>query len=100
MKAYQSTPVMEREDRAWILTQLAHLHLMTGRTQSADKMLGEALTLFPNYHYALGNLGEIRIAQGNFEEAAKVLQQRYEAAPNAENLYDLAEAQELAGTEG
>jgi tetratricopeptide (TPR) repeat protein len=97
MKAYQGTPAMEREDRAWILTQIAHLEMVMGRTESADKILGEALALFPNYHYALGNLGKVRIAQGNFVDAVKVLRQRYEASPNAENLYDLAEALDLAG---
>ena len=38
-----------------VLTQMAHLRLSQGRTMDADKLLDQALNLFPNYHYALGN---------------------------------------------
>src|SRR5204863_635036 len=35
--------------------------------------------------------------QKRYSEAVDLLQQRYKAAPHAENLYDVAEALELAG---
>jgi tetratricopeptide (TPR) repeat protein len=95
--AYQSTPPSEAEDRAWILSQIGHLQLMSGRITAADKTLQQALALFPGYHYALGNLAKVRIEQKRYEDAVNVLQQRYDAAQHAENLYDLAEALELAG---
>jgi tetratricopeptide (TPR) repeat protein len=95
--AYQSTPPAEVENRAWILSQMAHLKLATGKTDAAESLLQEALTMFPGYHYALGNLAKARIAQGRYDEAVNLLQQRYQAAPHAENLYDLAQALELAG---
>jgi len=41
--AYESTPPTETEDRAWILTQMAHLELSVGRLDSAEKRLNEAL---------------------------------------------------------
>ena len=53
--------------------------------------------MFPGYHYALGNLAKVRIQQKRYGEAVALLQQRYQAAPHAENLYDLAEALQLAG---
>src|SRR5439155_19333727 len=53
--------------------------------------------IFPGYHYALGNLAKVRIEQRRYEHAVDLLQQRYRAAAHAENLYDLAEALELAG---
>lgn len=56
-----------------------------------------ALSLFPGYHYALGNLAKVRVEQKRHEDAVSLLQQRYDAAKHAENLYDLAEALELAG---
>jgi Flp pilus assembly protein TadD len=59
--------------------------------------LQQALALFPGYHYALGNLAKVRIEQKRYEDAVNVLQQRYDAAQHAENLYGLAEALELAG---
>lgn len=95
--AYQSTPPSEAEDRAWILSQIGHLQLMSGKITEADNTLQQALAIFPGYHYALGNLAKVRIEQKRYEDAVNALRQRYEAAPHAENLYDLAEALELAG---
>ena len=95
--AYQSTPPTEVEDRAWILTQMGHLQLSSGKTAAAESLLQEALAKFPGYHYALGNLAKVRISQDRYSEAVALLQQRYQAAPHAENLYDLAEALELSG---
>jgi len=95
--AYQSTPPSEAEDQAWILSQIGHLQLMSGKITEADTTLQQALTLFPGYHYALGNLAKVRIEQKRYEDAVALLQQRYDAAQHAENLYDLAEAMELAG---
>ena len=95
--ALSSTSPSEREDAAWILTQMAHLQLSVGKLGDAEKDLQQALTLFPGYHYALGNLAKVRIAQKRYDEAVQYLEQRYRAAPHAENLYDLAEALRLAG---
>lgn len=95
--AYESTPPSEREDAAWILTQIAHLKLATGQTNEAERLLQQALTMFPAYHYALGNLAKVRIQQKRYGQAVDLLQQRYKAAPHAENLFDLAEALQLSG---
>ena len=95
--AYQNTVPNEVEDRAWILTQIAHLQLMSGNIASAEKILQRALELFPGYHYALANLAKVRTAQQKHHEAADLLRQRYQAAPHPENLYALAEALEQAG---
>ena len=95
--AFQSTPPAQAEDGAWILTQMAHLQLAIGNLEKSEKLLRQALTMFPGYHYALGNLAKVRIQQKRYGEAVELLQQRYQAAPHAENLYDLAEALQLAG---
>jgi tetratricopeptide (TPR) repeat protein len=95
--ALQSTPPSEVEDAAWIITQMAHLDLTVGRTAEAEKQLQHALALFPGYHYALGNLAKVRIQQKRHDEAILLLEQRSQAAPHAENLYDLAEALQLGG---
>jgi tetratricopeptide (TPR) repeat protein len=95
--AYQSTPPTEAEDRAWILTQMGHLQLSRGKTAEAESLLQQALAIFPAYHYALGNLAKVHIAQGRYEDAVVLLRQRYQAASHAENLCDLAEALELSG---
>ena len=95
--AFQSTPPTQAEDGAWILTQMAHLNLSIGNLDKSEKLLRQALVMFPGYHYALGNLAKVRIQQKRYSEAVELLQQRYQAAPHAENLYDLAEALQLAG---
>ncbi len=94
--AFQATPPTETEDRAWILSQMGHLRFIAGKTDDAENILKQALTIFPGYHYALGNLAKVRIVQKRYDEAVVLLQQRYDAAPHAENLYDLAEALHLA----
>jgi tetratricopeptide (TPR) repeat protein len=94
--ALASTSPSEVEDAAWILSQMGHLQLSVGNVAEAEKDLQQALTLFPGYHYALGNLAKVRIAQRRYEEAVQLLQQRFKAAPHAENLFDLAEALQLA----
>lgn len=95
--ALQSTPPSEVEDAAWTLSQMGHLEIAMGKPVEAEKYLQQALTLFPGYHYALGNLAKVRIQQKRYDEAIDLLKQRYQAAPHAENLYDLAEALQFAG---
>ena len=98
--AFQSTPPTQAEDGAWILTQMAHLNLAIGNVDKSEKLLRQALVMFLGHHYALGNLAKVRIQQKRYAEAVELLRQRYEAAPHAENLYDLAEALQLAGRTG
>ena len=95
--AYESTPPIEVEDRAWILTQMTHLDLLAGKLEDAEKLAQQALTLFPGYHYALGNLAKVRIEQKRYAEAVGLLRQRFQGAPHAENLFELAKALQLAG---
>ena len=95
--AYQSTPPGEVEDGAWIVTQMAHLNLAIGKIDQAENLAQQALAMFPGYHYALGILAKVRIQQKRYDEAVELLRQRYQAAPHAENLFDLARALQLAG---
>jgi tetratricopeptide (TPR) repeat protein len=95
--AYDSTPYQELEDRAWLLTQIAHLRLAAGRFSEAEKFASGALGVFPDYHYALGTLGQVRMAQKRYDEAVSLFRKRYAAAPHAENLFALAEALEHSG---
>jgi tetratricopeptide (TPR) repeat protein len=95
--AYQRTPYAESEDRAWTLTQLAHLHLITGRLEEADRLLQSALALYPDYHYALANLGKLRTSQRRFDDSVKAFRDLYRVAPHPENLYLLAKSLDTAG---
>jgi tetratricopeptide (TPR) repeat protein len=95
--AFRQTPLAESEDRAWLLTHVAHLEAVKGDLAGAEAALREALALFPEYHYALAGLATVRLAQGRAAEAADLFQRRYAAAPHPENLYDLAQALARAG---
>ncbi len=97
ISAYERTPWNEREDRAWILTHIAHLELSRGKLDAAEKVLDAAFDLYPGYHYALGQMGKLRAAQGRHEEAVAALQQLVSTAPNPENYFPLGEAQMRAG---
>lgn len=95
--AYDATPFQEAEDRAWLLTQIAHLELLSGNLPQAELYATGALGLFADYHYALGTLAQVRQAQNRHEEAVALLEKRYAAAPHAENQFALAEALDRAG---
>lgn len=95
--AYDRVAAAEIEDRAWILTQVAQLHRTAGRLDAADTALATALALVPGYHYALGQLAQVRLAQGDAGTAITLLERRYRAAPHPENLYDLARALHAGG---
>lgn len=90
--AYRRTPDAEVEDRAWILTQIASLSLLACRTGAAEKLLGEALTLFPEYHYALARMADVRQQQGRTGEAVEWRKRHVAAAPHPENEYELGVA--------
>jgi tetratricopeptide (TPR) repeat protein len=98
--AYQSTPPTEIGERAGILTQMGHLRLASGNIDAAEEIFQQALKSFPKDPSALGNLAQVRITQKRYADAVVFLQQRYQDVPRAENLYDLAEALQLAGRDG
>ncbi|MHB8915736.1 MAG: tetratricopeptide repeat protein [Thiobacillus sp.] len=95
--AYQRTAPQETEDRAWLLTQLSHLHLGAGRVSEAGIVANEALKLFPDYHYAIAQLAKVREAQGRMDDAVILLRRHVEIAPHPENHYYLARALALSG---
>jgi predicted Zn-dependent protease len=95
--AFQSTPRTDTAERAAILTEMGHLKLASGNADAAEKLLGQALASVPGYPSALANLAQVRIAQKRYAEAVDLLQRRYQAIPRAANLYDVAEALQLAG---
>jgi tetratricopeptide (TPR) repeat protein len=96
-QAYQRTPPMEKEERAWLLTQIAHLQLASGKIESAERYAREALKQFPDYHYALAQMGAVRMHQGKASGAIEFYRQRYEQAQHPENLFDLGVALHAAG---
>jgi tetratricopeptide (TPR) repeat protein len=95
--ALEQVPARETEERAWILTQMAHLQLGGGRIERAHALVEEALRLFPDYHYALGELARVFERRGDHVREASILAERYRIAPHPENLFAWAEALARAG---
>lgn len=95
--AYRRTMGSETEDRAWLLTQIGHLLTQMGQYESAGRTLDQALTIFPDYHYALARKGELLIEQKQYKEAVALFRKRVQLAPHAENYFDLGAALSKAG---
>ncbi len=95
--AYEATLFGETEERARLLTQAARLSLSTGDSNSAEKLLRQALGLLPEYNYALADLAGVRSAQQRHAEAVELRRQVNRTAPHPRNLYALANALEQAG---
>jgi tetratricopeptide (TPR) repeat protein len=96
-EALEQIPERESEERAWVLTHMAHLHLLAGRVERAQALAEEALKLFPDYHYALAELAKVHERRGNQARAAQLLADRFRVAPHPENLFAWGEALARAG---
>jgi tetratricopeptide (TPR) repeat protein len=55
------------------------------------------MRLFPDSQLAAGVLAQVRIAEGSYPEAVRLLEARYRRVPSAENLYEWAEALSSSG---
>jgi tetratricopeptide (TPR) repeat protein len=91
-QAFNRTPGAETEDRAWLLTHLSHLQITSGRVDQADALVQAALREFPDYHYALAQLSDVRHAQGRHDDALAARQAHVKASPHPENGFRLGEA--------
>jgi tetratricopeptide (TPR) repeat protein len=96
ISAYEKLDPLQVEDRAWVLTHLAHLRLLNGQLEPAERLLAEALRQFPGYHYAHFQLARLRTMQGRHADSVELLRARYQSAPHPENLFDLAVALQRA----
>jgi tetratricopeptide (TPR) repeat protein len=61
----------EQQESAWVRCLLARLYLKQGKTFAADRLLGEALRIFPSYHLALDLRGQVKLETGDSKGAAK-----------------------------
>lgn len=96
-QAYHAVAPRETEDRAWILTHMAHLELSRGDVKTAESLAADALKIFPDYHYALAQWALVKTAQDRHDEAVEILKKRCAIAPHPENFLDLGRAVARAG---
>ncbi len=93
-EANRRTSPNDADQHAWYLTRKADLELDSGSTRLAEEVIDQALLLFPDSQLALATLARIRTAQGQYDEAALLLEKKYDRAKTASNLYAWAEALE------
>jgi len=84
------TSPYEVEDRAWLLTHIAHLQRLAGDPEEAARTASHALVLFPGYHYALAQRAEDAADLELWDEAIELRRRHVEAAPHPENYFYLA----------
>jgi tetratricopeptide (TPR) repeat protein len=99
-QALQRTRPEDKGDRAWLLTHIGRLLAKKKDYPNAELALNAALTAYPEYHYALANLAEVRREQKRFAPAVELFRKRYASAPHPENLYDVGDALVRAGKRG
>nr|AIT69754.1 tetratricopeptide domain protein [uncultured bacterium] len=90
LAALPRVPPAEVQEQAWLLTRIGQLNLAAGRLDAAERAVAEALRVFPDYHYALGEVARLQAAGGAWAEALATERRHYRAAPHPENLYLLA----------
>ena len=95
--ALRLTSGTDVEERAWLLTHISKLNRIMGRTAAADEAVKQALSLVPNYPWALTELAFNLAAQKNYPEAVEILESRQRIAPSVPGLYQLAAALNSAG---
>jgi tetratricopeptide (TPR) repeat protein len=85
------------ESTAWVRTQLATLYFNMGDLDRAQLEYQRTLQNRPNYVYALAGLGRVYAAQGNMDEAIKLLSQAVEMMPLPEFVITLGDLYQATG---
>lgn len=95
--AYQGTSPTEYTDRAALLEHMGRERRLAGNNDDAEKLLKQALALFPGESSALAELADVYLADKRASDAVAVLQKLCTSVPTARNSYRLAEALEASG---
>ena len=85
------------ESTAWSRTQLATLYFNTGDLEKAEKEYERTLQDRPDYVYAIAGLGRVRAAQGDTDEAIKLLTQAVGIMPMPDFVITLGDLYQTTG---
>jgi tetratricopeptide (TPR) repeat protein len=96
-QSFNRTRPDDKSDRAWILSHIGKLLGKKHQYANAEAALNAALEIYPDYHYALANLAEIRKDQKKYAASAELYARNYKVAPHPENLYYVGDALKRAG---
>jgi len=85
------------ESTAWVRTQLATLYFNIGDLDTAELEYQRTLQNRPDYVYAIAGLGRVRAAQGDMDEAIKLLNQAVGIMPLPEFVIALGDLYQATG---
>lgn len=85
------------ENTNWTRVQLGYLYFNSGRLAEAETQFNEALAYYPGYVYAIAGLGRVRAAQGNPQEAIKLMNQAVGIMPMPEFVITLGDLYQVTG---
>ncbi|HEY3837518.1 MAG TPA: hypothetical protein VGL72_13140 [Bryobacteraceae bacterium] len=95
--ALRITSSSDKEERAWILVNISHVELDTGKPANAQTYARQALELVPGYPWGEDALAAALVEGDKASEAVEVLKQRLAATPDTRARFHLAAALEAAG---
>jgi tetratricopeptide (TPR) repeat protein len=95
--ALRLTSTNDVEEKAWILTRMSRLDRVLGRYDAADSAAKQALSMEPDYPWALDELGNTAIARNDFKAATDILERRQAVRPSVSAQYELGVALSGAG---
>lgn len=85
------------ESTAWARTQLAHLYALNGDAKAAETQYAATLQERPGYAYAVAGLGNLAVANRDYQKAISLYQQADTLLSDYSFREKLAEAYQLAG---
>ena len=85
------------ENTNWTRVQLGNLYFNSGKLAEAEAQYNQALALYPGYVYALAGLGHVRAAQGNMDQAIKLMNQAVGIMPMPEFVITLGDLYQVTG---
>jgi tetratricopeptide (TPR) repeat protein len=85
------------ENTNWTRVQLGYLYFNSGKLPAAETQFNQALASYPGYVYAIAGLGRVRAAQGNMEEAIKLMNQAVAIMPMPDFVITLGDLYQVTG---
>lgn len=85
------------ENTNWTRVQLGNLYFNSGKLGEAEAQYNQALASYPGYVYAIAGLGRVRAAQGNTDEAIKLMNQAVGIMPMPEFVITLGDLYQVTG---
>ena len=85
------------EASLWTQVQLGHLYFNRGDLRDAEQTYRAALSVRPDYVYALAGVARVRAAEGHYEEAIGAYQEIVKRLPLPEFVIALGDLYEATG---